>query len=104
MVMGPDPSAQIAKDAGSAQTMGIASIIVGLCCCALIGLVLGVLAINKGNAVAAMIQQTGMGQQYLGKANTAKMCGIIGIVCSVINIIAGIILNVTGAFSNIQAQ
>ena len=91
MAMGPDPSMQIASDAASAKKLGIASIPVALCCCGPVGLVLGVMAMNKGNAVLQTIAQTGMGQQFAADASTGKTCGIVGIVLGVLGLIGGVI-------------
>ena len=91
MTMGPDPSAQIAADAASAKKNGIIALVVGFCCCGPVGIVLGVMAMNKANGVLQMIAQTGMGQQYAGDANTGKTCGIIAIALGVLNVIALIV-------------
>lgn len=92
MAMGPDPSAQIAADAASAKKMGIIAIVLTFCCgCGLGGLIVGYLAMNKGNAALAAIAQTGMGQQYASDANTGKICGIIGMALGVLGIIIGIV-------------
>jgi hypothetical protein len=111
MSMGPNPYApgspgmtpggvappDLAKKAGNMQLMGILSIVIGLCCCPLIGIVLGGIVVAQAGGVAASLAQYGSPPDLVGKVNTGKICAIIGLVVSVINMIAGIVLNMSGA-------
>jgi hypothetical protein len=78
----------LAKKAGNMQLMGILSIVIGFCCCPLIGLVLGGIVLAQAGGVAASLQQYGSPPDLMGKVNTGKICAIIGLVLSVVNMIA----------------
>ena len=113
MSMGPNPYApgspgmapggvappDLAKKAGNMQLMGILSIVIGLCCCPLIGLVLGGIVLAQAGGVAASLAQYGSPPDLMGKVNTGKICAIIGLVVSVLNMIAGIVINLSGALN-----
>ena len=89
----------LAKKAGNMQLMGILSIVIGLCCCPLIGIVLGGIVLAQAGGVAASLVQYGSPPDLMGKVNTGKICAIIGLVVSVINMIAGIVINMSGALN-----
>jgi hypothetical protein len=108
MSMGPNPYApgspgmpggalppDVASKANNMQIMGIASIPVGLCCCPLIGLVLGIIVLSQAGGVAAMLQQYGSPPELVNKVSTAKTCAIIGLVCSALGMVGnvGIVLS-----------
>jgi hypothetical protein len=76
--------------------MGILSI--PLCCCPLIGIILGAMALVQANSAGPLAAQYGA-QDLVGKINTGKICGIIGLVLSIINAISGVVLNMQGAFN-----
>lgn len=111
MSMGPNPYApgspgmapggmvppDLAKKAGNMQLMGILSIVIGLCCCPLIGIVLGGIVLAQAGGVANSLAQFGSPPDLMGKVNTGKICAIIGLVISILNAIAGVVINLSGA-------
>lgn len=80
-------SPELMSKASSAFTMGIASIIVGLCCCPLVGLILGAIAMNNAGSVISIAP---VGSEPHSKASTAKILGIVGLVVSGLNMLANI--------------
>lgn len=88
--MGGGISPELIAKAGSANTMGICSIVFAFCC-PLIGLILGIMAMNNAGSV---ISGTPAGSEPHAKASTAKMLAIIGLVLSAINMVAGVAINV----------
>jgi hypothetical protein len=92
MMMPPD----LAKKAGNIQLMGILSIVLGICCCPPAGLVLGIIVMVQAPGVQSMLQQVGGPPDLLGKVNTGKICGIIGLVFSILAMLGGVAANVAG--------
>ncbi len=72
MMQGGDVAA-VEKDAKTALIMAV----VGIFC---FGLILGVLAVIKANAVLKTIDTTGVGIEKRGMANAARILGIVDIV------------------------
>jgi len=75
--------------------LGIGGIVLSICC-ALIGLILSIVAIVFARGDLAAMQRGEMDPAGLGKTKGGMICGIVGIILSIINIIVGIILAVTG--------
>jgi hypothetical protein len=80
----------LAKKAGNMQLMGILSIVLGFCCCPLIGFVLGGIVLAQAGGVAASLQQYGSPPDLMGKVNTGKICAIIGLVVSGVMVVVNI--------------
>lgn len=111
MSMGPNPYApgtpgmggvvppDLAKKAGNMQLMGILSIVIGFCCCGVVGAILGIMVVTQAGGVLASLQQYGSPPDLVGKVNTGKICGIIGIVLSVLNILGNSIAVMSGALN-----
>jgi hypothetical protein len=91
---GPPPD--LASKANTIWWMGILSI--PLCCCPLIGIILGAIALVQANSALPLAQQYGA-TELASKINTGKICAIIGLVLSILNAISGVILNMQGAFN-----
>ncbi len=76
------------QEASTAQTLGIVGLIMSVVCCALIGVVLGILAINRAsNAKNLLGYET-------SEAKTGRICGIIAIVLGVLSMVSSAIINV----------
>jgi hypothetical protein len=79
-----------ASGAAAAFTLGIISIFGG-CCCGIVGLVCGILAIIlAGNAIRE-IDSGRANPMDRGKANTGRICGIVGLILGLLGIVFGII-------------
>jgi hypothetical protein len=89
----------LAKKAGNMQLMGILSIVIGLCCCPLIGIVLGGIVLAQAGGVASSLAQYGSPPDLMGKVNTGKICAIVGLVISILNMIAGVAIQLMGAMN-----
>jgi predicted Zn finger-like uncharacterized protein len=76
---------------GTVLTLGILSIVPGLCC-ALLGLVLGIIAISMGNTDLQAMARGRMDRSGQGSTKAGWICGIIGVVLAVVNGIAGVML------------
>jgi hypothetical protein len=87
---------ELAKKAGNMQLMGILSIVFSVCCCPLVGLVLGIIVLVQAQGVLTMLQQIGSPPDLVGKVNTGKTCAIIGLVLAALGTVGGIIANVAG--------
>ena len=98
--MGPNPyaapqfgggqggySPELQSKADNAFIMGIVSIIVGLCCCPIIGLILGVLSMNNAGSVISLAPP---GSPPHAKASTAKILAIVGMVLSGLTMLANL--------------
>ena len=101
-----DPAADIEKQAGTIQTLGIVglivSIVVGFCCCALPGPIVGIVGLVKFNKIKdSLYMLTEAGQK---KANTGKILCIVAIVLGALAIISNIVLMSTGALSNMMEE
>ena len=90
------PSVDYAKKAGNMQLMGILSIVFSVCCCPLIGIVLGIIVLVQSQSVLAMLQQIGSPPDLVGKVNTGKTCAIIGLVLAALGTVGGIVANLAG--------
>ena len=93
------PPVDYAKKAGNLQLMGILSIVFSICCCPLIGLVLGIIVLVQSQSVLAMLAQIGSPPDLVGKVNTGKICAIIGLVLSALTLTGGIVANMAGLLS-----
>ena len=74
--------------ANSAQTLGIVGLIVSIVCCALAGLILGIIAVSK-----AKMSRLTLGYE-VPEARTGRICGIIAIVISIISMVASVIYTI----------
>ena len=90
------PPVDYAKKAGNMQLMGILSIVFSVCCCPLIGIVLGIIVLVQSQSVLTMLQQIGSPPDLVGKVNTGKTCAIIGLVLGALLTSGGIIARVAG--------
>ena len=90
------PPVDYAKKAGNMQLMGILSIVFSVCCCPLIGIVLGIIVLVQSQSVLAMLQQIGSPPDLVGKVNTGKTCAIIGLVLAALGTVGGIVANLAG--------
>ena len=93
------PPADLASKAGNMQLMGILSIVLSVCCCPLVGLVLGIIVLVQAQGVLTMLQQVGSPPDLVGKVNTGKICAIIGLVLSALTMTGGIVANMAGLLS-----
>jgi uncharacterized membrane protein (UPF0136 family) len=93
MAMAPGSVEEISKKAGTAQLLGILSIVFAICC-GCVGLILGIIGMTQANSTLSLIQTTGLGREFEGKASTAKTLSIVGIVIAVVNMVAGVVINV----------
>lgn len=75
------------KEASTAQTLGIVGLVVSLICCALAGIILGILAISRA----------GKAKNLLGyespEAKTGRICGIVAIILGTLSMIGSAIIN-----------
>ncbi|MFN0019727.1 MAG: hypothetical protein ACKVP0_15840 [Pirellulaceae bacterium] len=86
-------SPELLAKANSAFNLGIGAIVVSLCCCPIIGIIMGVMGINNAGSVLSMAPP---GSDANSKASTAKIFGIIAIVIGVLNMVGGIAINMMG--------
>src|SRR3954451_3701597 len=70
-------SPELLSKANSAFNLGIAGIVVAVCCCGVVGLILGVMAMNNAGGVLAIAPA---GTEANTKASTAKILGIVAMV------------------------
>ena len=89
-------SPELMSKANSAFNLGIGAIVVSLCCCPLIGIIMGVMSMNNAGSVLAMAPP---GSDANGKASTAKILAIVAIVIGALNMIAGIGIQVAGVLN-----
>ena len=68
--------------------MGILSIVLGFCCCSPVGLILGIIVVVQAPETLTMLAQIGNPPDLVGKVNTAKILGIIGLVISALRLLA----------------
>jgi hypothetical protein len=90
------PPVDYAKKAANIQLMGILSIVFSVCCCPLVGLVLGIIVLVQSQSVLAMLAQIGSPPDLVGKVNTGKTCAIIGLVLAALGTVGGIVANLAG--------
>jgi hypothetical protein len=69
-------SPELLAKANSAFNLAIGGLVVAICCCGIIGLVMGVVAMNNAGGVLAVAAP---GTEANSKANTAKILGIVAI-------------------------
>ena len=69
-------SPELLSRANSAFNLAIGGLVVSICCCGVIGLIMGVVAMNNAGGVIAV---SSPGSEANSKANTAKTLGIIAI-------------------------
>ena len=84
----PSQSPLILPNSTAALVLGIVSI-ASLCCCSIVGFVLGIIGLVLGvNAMALYQQSPGVYSEASFKnANAGKICSIIGLVLSVLSIL-----------------
>jgi len=77
-------------DEGSVFWMGLISIIM-VFCCNIIGIILGILAMTKGNASIALFESRPgeFAPDSLSKVKNGRMMGILGLVLSVLSVVVG---------------
>lgn len=90
-------SPALLSQANSAFNLGIAAIVVSVCCCGLIGLIMGVMSMNNAGGVLAVAPP---GSEANSKASTAKTLGIVAIVIGGIKIL----LEIGGTAVNLMNQ
>jgi hypothetical protein len=90
------PPVDYAKKAGNMQLMGILSIVFSVCCCPLVGIVLGIIVLVQSQGVLTMLAQIGSPPDLVGKVNTGKTCAIIGLVLAALGTVGGIVANLAG--------
>jgi predicted Zn finger-like uncharacterized protein len=78
---------------GTILTLGILSIVVGLCC-PLAGIGLGIGALTMANADLPKMDRGEMDPGGMGSTRGGQICGIIGLILSILNAVAGVILMV----------
>jgi hypothetical protein len=93
----PGDSPELLSRANSAFNLAIGGMAVGFCCCGIVGLIMGIMAMNNAGSVLAIAPP---GSEANAKASTAKMLGIIAIVISVLQFIGwsgfGVVSNLGG--------
>lgn len=92
----PGDSPELLSKANSAFNLAIGGMVVSFCCCGIVGLVMGVIAMNNAGSVLALAPP---GTEANSKASTAKILGIVAIVLGVIQMmgwIGGTIVNNMG--------
>lgn len=72
-------------NANSAQTLGIVGLIVSIVCCALAGLIMGIIACSK-----AKTSRMTLGYEA-PEARTGRICGIIAIVMAALRMVGSVI-------------
>ena len=85
-----------ASGAGAAMVLGIVSIITGVfscCCLGPVSIICGILAINFGGKAIREIDGGLADPADRGKANTGRICGIIGLVLGILGTIV-IVINI----------
>ena len=87
---GPDP--EVVKQISSKATTSLVSGLLGIFCCAIVG----IYAITTANEAQNMIEQTGVGQEHSGKATAGKVLGIIALVLWGLSIIFNVVVNMGG--------
>jgi len=80
----PGESPELLSKANSAFNLAIAGLVVAICCCGVIGLVMGVIAMNNAGGVIALAAP---GTEANSKANTAKTLGIVAIAIGAVKIL-----------------
>lgn len=95
---GQDPSAELEKEAGTIQTLGIVAlvlaIVIGFCCCAIAGPGVSIAALIKYNKIKDNLYLLSPDGQK--KANLGKTLSIIAIVLGALAIVCNIILMASG--------
>ncbi|MBC7854285.1 MAG: hypothetical protein IAF94_12705 [Pirellulaceae bacterium] len=69
-------SPELLSRANSAFNLAIGGLFVAICCCGVIGLIMGVMAMNNASGVVAVASP---GSEAASKAGTAKTLGIVAI-------------------------
>ena len=64
------------------QTDAIIGLVVGVACCAPVGLYLSFRAMNMASGLLSEIQHSNVGLEYKKNAATARMVGLIGVILS----------------------
>jgi hypothetical protein len=77
-------SPELMSRANSAFNLAIGGIAVSLCCCGIVGLIMGIMSMNNAGSVLAL---TAPGSEANAKASTAKILGIIAIVLGIVQMI-----------------
>lgn len=77
-------SPELMSRASSAFNLALGGLFIGLCCCGLIGLIMGIMAMNNAGGVLTLAAP---GSEAHSKASTARIVAIIAIVLSIANMI-----------------
>jgi hypothetical protein len=78
-------SPDLLSRANTAFNLAIGGIVVSICCCGIVGLVMGIMAMNNGSSVVSVASP---GSEASSKANTAKILGIVAIVLGILQMIS----------------
>ena len=81
-----------AESISSQSTTALVTGILGLLCCA----PLGIWAIIAGGNAEKMIAQEGIGQEHKGKATAGKILGIVAVVLWGVSLVVGVLLMMLG--------
>jgi hypothetical protein len=80
----PGGSPELLSKANSAFNLAIGGLVVAICCCGIIGLVMGVIAMNNASGVIAVASP---GSEAASKAGTAKTLGIVAIAIGAVKLL-----------------
>ena len=80
----PGDSPELLSKANSAFNLAIGGLVVAICCCGVIGLVMGVIAMNNASGV---ITGASPGSEAASKAGTAKTLGIVAIAIGAVKLL-----------------
>ena len=80
----PGDSPELLSRANSAFNLAIGGLVIGICCCGIAGLIMGVIAMNNANGILTLAAP---GSEASSKANTAKILGIVALVIGVLKLL-----------------
>ena len=102
----PDPTNEYERTAGTVQTLGIValalSIVIGFCCCALPGPIVGIVGLVKNSKLKENLYL--VSEEGQKKANLGKILCIIAIVLGGLAILANIGIMASGMLSGITEE
>lgn len=87
------------KEAQTIMTLGLVALIVGFCCCAIVGPICGGIGLSKYNKIQSDLGM--LSEDAQKKANNGRILCIIGIVVGAISMIVGFINGINGTYSQV---
>lgn len=95
-------SPELESEAKTIFTLGLVSLIVGFCCCALVGPICGGIGISKYSKLQPNLSM--LSEDAQKKANTGRILCIIGCVVGGLSMVINGIMSATGAYSGMMEQ